>query len=125
MSEELRYTKEHEWLVPVGDGVWRVGVSDYAQEQLGDIVAVELPTADAAVTAGQACAVLESVKSASDIYAPIAGTIVKVNDQLEDSPEKVNESPTTEGWLFEIKAEGEVNQNDFMDLATYQSGLDG
>lgn len=125
MSEELRYTKEHEWLVPVGDGVWRVGVSDYAQEQLGDIVAVELPTADAAVTAGQACAVLESVKSASDIYAPIAGTIVKVNDQLEDSPEKVNESPTTEGWLFEIKAEGEVDSKEFMDLATYQSGLDG
>lgn len=125
MSEELRYTKEHEWLVPVGDGVWRVGVSDYAQEQLGDIVAVELPTANAAVTAGQACAVLESVKSASDIYAPIAGTIVKVNDQLEDAPEKVNESPTSEGWLFEIKAEGEVDLKEFMDLATYQSGLDG
>lgn len=124
MSEELRYTKEHEWLVPVGDGVWRIGVSDYAQEQLGDIVAVELPATDAAVTAGQACAVLESVKSASDIYAPIAGTIVKVNDQLEDSPEKVNESPTSEGWLFEIKAEGEVDLKEFMDLATYQSGLD-
>ncbi len=124
MSEELRYTKEHEWLVPVGDGVWRVGVSDYAQEQLGDIVAVELPTADAAVTAGQACAVLESVKSASDIYAPIAGTIVKVNDQLEDSPEKVNASPTSEGWLFEIKAEGEVDLKEFMDLSTYQAGLD-
>lgn len=125
MSEELRYTKEHEWLVPVGDGVWRVGVSDYAQEQLGDIVAVELPSADAAVTAGQACAVLESVKSASDIYAPIAGTIVKVNSQLEDSPEKVNESPTSEGWLFEIKAEGAVDLKEFMDLSTYQSGLDG
>ena len=99
---ELRYLKSHEWVKQEGD-VIVVGISDHAQEELGDVVYVELPEIDAECQAGDEIAVVESVKAASDIYVPVAGTIVEVNLKLEDSPELVNEAPYADGWFFKIK----------------------
>ncbi|WP_102128280.1 glycine cleavage system protein GcvH [Deinococcus planocerae] len=96
---ELKYAKTHEWLG--ADGT--VGISDFAQDQLGDVVYVELPEVGRAVTAGESVAVVESVKTASDIYAPASGTITAVNDALRDSPELINSGPYADGWLFRIE----------------------
>ena len=118
-----RYTPEHEWIDAGSDGSYRIGITNYAQEQLGDVVTVELPEAGLQVTAGDACAVIESVKSASDIFAPITGTITSVNEPLVDSPELVNEDAEGKGWLFEIKAESEPELDKLMDLASYESSV--
>ena len=101
---ELRYLQTHEW-ARLEDGVIVVGISDHAQDALGDVVYVELPEIDSAVAAGDEVAVVESVKAASDIYAPVGGTVIEVNEALEDSPELVNESPYGDGWFFKIQAE--------------------
>ena len=98
---ELRYVDTHEW-VRLEDGVAVVGISDYAQDALGDVVYVELPDIGTTVTAGDEVAVVESVKAASDIYAPIGGSVVAVNESLEDSPQLVNELPYGDGWFFKI-----------------------
>ena len=98
----LRYLKSHEWAKQEGD-VIVVGISDHAQDALGDVVYVELPEVDAECQAGDEIAVVESVKAASDIYAPVTGTVVEVNVNLEDSPELVNDAPYTDGWFFKIK----------------------
>ena len=106
MSEipaELRYTKEHEWVREHDDGTLVLGVTDHAQVSLGDLVFVELPENDTAVEAGNACAVVESVKAASDVYLPLSGTIVEKNDALEDAPELVNSDPYGDGWLLRFK----------------------
>ncbi len=100
---ELRYLKSHEWAKQDGD-VIVVGISDHAQDALGDVVYVELPEVGAECQAGDEIAVVESVKAASDIYAPVGGTVVEVNPKLEDSPELVNEAPYVDGWFFKIKA---------------------
>ena len=102
---ELKYAKSHEWLRAESDGTCTVGISDHAQELLGDLVFVELPKVGRQVKAGEACAVVESVKAASDVYAPVNGEIVAVNDELTDSPELVNSEPYADGWLFRIKAD--------------------
>lgn len=99
---ELKYAKTHEWVNIEGD-VITVGISDYAQDQLGDVVYVELPELGREVTIGEAVAVVESVKTASDIYSPASGMIVEVNEALGDSPEQVNESPYEGGWLFKVR----------------------
>ena len=99
---DLRYLKSHEWVKQDGDVVV-VGISDHAQDALGDVVYVELPEVDAECQAGDEIAVVESVKAASDIYAPVAGTVVEVNVKLEDSPELVNDAPYADGWFFKIK----------------------
>lgn len=99
---ELKYAKTHEWVNTEGD-VITVGISDYAQDQLGDVVYVELPELGREVTIGEAVAVVESVKTASDIYSPASGVIVEVNEALGDSPEQVNESPYEGGWLFKVR----------------------
>ena len=100
--QELRYTREHEWIRPQGDtGV--VGITFYAQEQLGDIVFVELPRVGATLEQGKSFGVVESVKTASDLYAPVGGTVTRVNDQLIDRPELVNQDPYGEGWMIEIR----------------------
>ena len=99
---ELRYLKSHEWVKQEGDIVV-VGISDHAQDALGDVVYVELPEVDAECQAGDEIAVVESVKAASDIYAPVTGTVVEVNVKLEDSPELVNDAPYADGWFFKIK----------------------
>ncbi|MDA0977194.1 MAG: glycine cleavage system protein GcvH [Proteobacteria bacterium] len=101
---ELRYLETHEW-ARLDDDLIVVGISDHAQEALGDVVYVELPEIDSAVLAGDEVAVVESVKAASDIYAPLSGRVVAVNEALEDSPELVNEMPYGDGWFFKIKPE--------------------
>ncbi len=99
---ELRYTKDHEWVRDNGDGTVTVGITDHAQEALGDLVFVEVPETGQLVAAGEACAVVESVKAASDIYSPLAGTVAEVNGTLADAPERINEDPYGEGWIFRI-----------------------
>ena len=104
MSEtpaELRYAASHEW-AQLEDGVVTVGISDFAQDALGDVVYVELPEQDQEVAAGAEIAVVESVKAASDIYAPVSGTVVAINDALEDAPERVNQDPYGDGWFFKL-----------------------
>ena len=100
---ELRYTKDHEWVRLDGD-VATVGITDHAQTALGDVVFVDLPEAGREVTAGEAVAVVESVKAASDIYAPVAGRVLESNAKLSDDPSLVNSSPTDEGWFFKLPA---------------------
>ena len=120
-----KYTQEHEWLESTDDAkVFKVGITNYAQDQLGDVITVELPSIGDEVTGGDACAVIESVKSASNIYAPISGTIKSVNDTLNDNPELVNSSAESEAWLFEIETTAEVNLDGFMDEQTYSSTLE-
>ena len=122
MSEQLRFTKEHEWLLVKGD-VIRVGISDYAQNELGDIVFVDLPSVGDTVEEGEGIAALESVKAVSDVYSPVSGEIVAVNDELEDSPELVNESPLDQGWIVEIKVDGVAQTGDLMTEQEYEAFL--
>lgn len=110
---DLRYTAEHEWIAVVGQGqdaVLRIGITAYAQEALGDIVFVSLPAVGAEVTAGQAFGEVESTKSVSDVYAPVAGTVTGVNDQLDGSPELLNADPLGEGWMVELRPSDGVEQ---------------
>ena len=121
----LKYSKEHEW-VRVEDDVGTVGISDYAQEQLGDVVYVELPEVGTTVAQNEEAAVVESVKAASEVYAPVSGEVVEVNQALEDDPALVNGDPTGEGWFFKLRigAPGELDA--LMDegaYAEYVSGL--
>ena len=106
MSEvraDLLYRESHEWVRDEGDGTVTVGISDHAQAQLGDMVYVELPETGATLGQGDACAVVESVKAASDAYAPVSGEVVEVNEALEDEPERVNTDPYGEGWMYKIR----------------------
>jgi len=100
---ELRYTESHEWLRPQEDGIVTVGITDHAQHLLGDLVFVEIPEVGRVVSAAESCAVVESVKAASDVYSPLDGVIVEVNELLADSPELINQDPYGEGWIFRIK----------------------
>jgi glycine cleavage system H protein len=118
---DLKYSKEHEWVRQEGDTA-TVGITDFAQDQLTDIVFVELPEVGRQVKAGEAVAVLESVKSVSDVYAPLGGEVVAVNTELEAHPELVNESPYEKGWLFRLKAAGEAGE--MLDDKGYQAFLD-
>lgn len=102
IPEHLKYTKDHEWIAAREDGAVVVGITHHAQQALGDLVFVELPERDAAVRPGDACAVVESVKAASDVYAPLTGTVAAVNTALDESPELVNTDPYGEGWLFRL-----------------------
>ncbi len=100
---DLKYTSSHEWLKELPDGNVDIGISDHAQEALGDLVFVELPEVGRNLVAGEACAVVESVKAASDIFAPVAGTVVAVNEQLARTPELVNRDPYGGGWMMRVK----------------------
>lgn len=121
---ELKFAASHEWIRPEGDGVYTVGISQHAQELLGDMVFVELPEVGDSVDAGEDCAVAESVKAASDVYSPLTGEVVAVNEELEDAPETVNSDPYGDGWLFKVKAsdEGEVGQ--LMDGEAYLASIE-
>ncbi|NKI72910.1 glycine cleavage system protein GcvH [Dickeya sp. CFBP 2040] len=121
---ELKYTSSHEWVMAEGNGVYSVGITEHAQELLGDMVFVDLPEVGSTVNAGDDCAVAESVKAASDIYAPISGEIVEINEELEGAPELVNSAPYAEGWLFRIKASDETELNELLDAAGYQALLE-
>ncbi len=103
LPNDLKYTKEHEWVREEGDGTVTIGISDHAQEQLGDLVFVELPEVGDSVEQGRECGVVESVKAASDIYAPVTGEVVGINEVLADSPETANQDPFGDGWLLRIK----------------------
>lgn len=107
----LKYTKTHEWVKITGNTA-RVGITDFAQHELTDIVFVELPKKDAALSCGKGCCVVESVKTASDVYAPLSGRVIKINEKAQEAPELVNSDPYGEGWLFELemKDSGEVSK---------------
>ncbi len=121
VPENLRFAESHEWVREETDGTVTVGISDFAQEKLTELVYVELPETDRQVTAGEEVAVVESVKSASDIYAPISGTIVEVNTALEDDPTLVNSSPWTDGWLFRMRPDDPASVSQLMDAAAYEN----
>lgn len=100
---DLKYAKSHEWLKAAADGTALVGISDYAQNSLGDITFIQLPKVGTVLKAGETFGVVESVKAASDVYAPVAGTVLEVNKALETNPEKVNGAPYTDGWMLKLK----------------------
>ena len=116
--KELRYSKEHEW-VAVEDGIARIGITDYAQEQLGDVVYVELPEVDTSVQKDEPFGVVESVKAVSDIFSPISGTIVRVNVDLQSSPEMVNDDPYGDAWMIRIQISEPEELQDLMDAEEY------
>ncbi len=115
----MKYTEEHEWL-RVEDDVVVVGITAHASEQLGDVVFVELPEVDAEFEKNDACAVVESVKAASDVYMPLDGTITEINEAIVDEPAKVNEDPQGAGWFFKIKLSNAGDADDLMDEAAYK-----
>lgn len=116
---ELKYAKSHEWVREEADGTLTVGITAHAQDLLGDMVFVELPEPGRALSAGQDCAVVESVKAASDIYAPLAGEITAINEAVVDSPELVNQDPYGAGWLFRIKPSNLADLSTLLDATAY------
>lgn len=116
---ELRYAETHEWVRPQEDGIVTVGITDHAQHLLGDLVFVELPEVGRVVAAAEGCAVVESVKAASDVYSPVDGVIVEVNELLADNPELINEDPYGEGWILRIKTSAALD--DLLDAAAYEA----
>ncbi len=123
VPEQLLYTEEHEWLRLEDDGDVTVGITDHAQAALGELVFVEVPEDGAVYGAGDACAVVESVKAASDVYCPIAGEITRVNDALADTPELVNNSPYEDGWVFRIRPVDATVLDDLMTAEDYERFL--
>ncbi|TDF35022.1 glycine cleavage system protein GcvH [Alteromonadaceae bacterium M269] len=121
---ELRYASTHEWVRSDGDGLFTVGITEHAQELLGDMVFVELPDVGDQVGTGDDVAVAESVKAASDVYAPITGEVVAVNEDLEDSPELVNSDAFGDGWLFQIKADDPSEVEGLLDAEAYGESID-
>lgn len=127
MSEvrtELKYTKSHEWVRDESDGTVTVGITDHAQELLGDLVFVELPEVGAEMAAEEACCVVESVKAASDVYMPVSGEVIAVNETLADAPETINDSPYDEGWLFKIQPADAQEESILMDAEAYQAEIE-
>lgn len=126
MSEiraELKYLSSHEWARVEDDGTVTVGITDHAQEELGDVVFIELPEVGAIVTLGQEAGVVESVKAASDIMTPISGEVIAINEVLEDTPETVNASPYDDGWFFKVKTGSVDELDDAMDADGYKSEI--
>ncbi len=121
---ELRYTRTHEWARQNDDGSITVGISDNAQDQLGDMVYIEVPEVGQAVTAGDACAVVESVKAASDVYSPVSGEVVEVNETLADAPETVNQDAYGAGWLFRVQPGNAGELDGMMDGDAYGAFLE-
>jgi glycine cleavage system H protein len=124
IKQELLYTESHEWLEQQEDGNWRVGITDHAQAQLGELVFVELPAEGDNLTQGDAVGVVESVKAASDIFAPVAGEVTFINSNLEDSPDLVNNDCYGDGWLFAIEVSDESELVDLMDAHAYTEFVD-
>lgn len=122
--EDLRYSVDHEWVRPGNESTVRVGVTEYATEQLGDIVYVQLPEVGESVSAGDACGELESTKSTSDLLAPVSGVIAAINDTLEDAPETINSEPYGDGWLFEIEVSADEDFAELMDADAYAEHVD-
>lgn len=121
---ELKYASSHEWVRNEGDGVVTVGITEHAQDLLGDMVFVELPEVGETADAGDDVAVAESVKAASDIYSPVTGEIVEVNEALEDAPELVNSDPYGDGWMFKVKLSDAAELDGLLDAEGYQAVVD-
>ncbi len=120
IPDELRYTKNHEWARLGDDKTVTVGISDHAQDLLGDLVFVELPAVGSSVTAGKECAVVESVKAASDVYAPVSGEVVETNGELADAPDTVNSDPYGSGWMFRVKPADSYEHAGLLDAKAYE-----
>ncbi|MET0089917.1 MAG: glycine cleavage system protein GcvH [Candidatus Thiodiazotropha sp.] len=116
---DRRYAKSHEWIKDEGDGSYTVGITDHAQELLGDLVFVDLPEVGASLDAGGDCAVVESVKAASDVYSPLSGEVIAINEALDGAPETINEDAFGNGWMFKIKPSDPSELNNLMDAAAY------
>ncbi len=119
IPEDLRYTKDHEWLRIEEEFIVVCGITDHAQEMLTDIVFVELPEVDLEISKGEQIAVVESVKAVSDVYSPVSGRIIEVNNELEDAPELINSSPYEDGWLFKIEIKDQNEIDELMDSDEY------
>jgi len=124
IPDDLKYADSHEWVRLDEDNIATVGITDHAQELLGDLVFIELPTKGAKIAQGEEAGVVESVKAASDIYAPVSGKIIAVNDELVDSPELVNSDPYGDGWLYRVLLEDESELDDMMDSDRYSACLE-
>jgi glycine cleavage system H protein len=120
--EELKYTEEHEWVL-LEEELATIGISDFAQDALGDVVFVELPEVGTEVVAGKAFGVVESVKAVSDVYAPVSGTVEEVNEDLPDTPEIINTSPYDDGWMIKIRMTDPSEAEDLMDSEDYQAHI--
>ena len=121
--QDLRYTPEHEWVRAGTDGVIRVGITAFAQDALGDVVYVSLPSVGDAVSAGDSCGEVESTKSVSDLYAPLSGEIVAVNEALDSAPELVNSDPYGQGWMYDVKLADPGEVESLLDLEAYRALL--
>lgn len=121
---DLKYASTHEWARDEGDGTVTVGITDHAQDALGDVVYVELPEVGATVTAGEEAGVVESVKAASDIYAPVSGEVIAINEVLEGAPETINDSPYDDGWFYKIKMSDAEELDDLLDADAYSDVAD-
>jgi glycine cleavage system H protein len=121
VPDNLRYTKEHEWIEKLAPNRFRIGITDYAQSALGDIVYIQLPKSASSVTANSVCGEVESTKSVSEIYAPITGTIVAVNEKLDSNPEIINSDPYGQGWIAEIEISGTSLSETLLSAQEYQS----
>ncbi|ENU5815464.1 glycine cleavage system protein GcvH [Vibrio fluvialis] len=124
MDKTLKFTDSHEWVRDNGDGTVTIGISEHAQEMLGDVVFVELPEVDNECDAGESFSLVESVKAASDIYAPVSGVIVEVNEDLQDSPELINEQPYEGGWIVKVKMSDAAELDDLKDAEEYLSSIE-
>ncbi|MEA2117421.1 glycine cleavage system protein GcvH [Halovibrio sp. HP20-50] len=122
LPANLRYAESHEWVLDNQDGTVTVGITDHAQQALGDVVFVELPEVGTALSKGQEFGVVESVKAASDLYSPVVGEVIEVNDTLEDSPENVNEAPYEGGWMMKVRLDSNT-LDDLLDADAYQATL--
>lgn len=124
IPNELKYTQSHEWVSREANGNVRIGITDHAQEALGDLVFVELPAVGDETDQGDSVAVVESVKAASDIYAPVTGEVVAINEDLEDDPGLINNDPYGDGWLYEVALSDETELDGLLDAAAYEGTLD-
>lgn len=124
LPDDVRYTKDHEWAQKSGNHI-KIGISDYAQDQLGDIVFVELPQVGSSFDHGQQCGTIESVKAVSEMYMPISGEVMTVNPELESAPELLNKAPYDKGWMFEVKPSKPAEYDQLMDKKAYFETLKG
>ncbi|EGR0264325.1 glycine cleavage system H protein [Vibrio cholerae HE48] len=124
MDKTLKFTESHEWVRDNGDGTVTIGISEHAQEMLGDVVFVELPEIDAEIDAGDSFSLVESVKAASDIYAPVTGVVIEVNEDLQNSPELINEEPYDSGWIVKVKMSDPDELKDLKDAEEYLASIE-
>ncbi|AVF61778.1 glycine cleavage system protein GcvH [Vibrio diabolicus] len=124
MDKTLKFTDSHEWVRDNGDGTVTLGISEHAQEMLGDVVFVDLPDVEDEVEAGESFSLVESVKAASDIYSPVTGEIVEINEELEDSPELINEEPYEGGWIVKVKLSNPSELDDLKDAEEYLNSIE-